>query len=396
MNAIVSIDWLQIYGYMPWIAYQEPQTRYCYGRYEMRMSQIKVASFRLHYEFFTPQEDKIAELLVVPNIHKMRQDMCLLKVENRFLYQGNPVKIVEEICSAYEIQIAGLTRLDVCADFQECADGSEPQDFLQKIVAGIYSIKSYRKMTSIQKVSTREVEYVRFGSNDSEVRAYVYNKSKELKEQHDKPWIREIWENAGFDANKDTYRAEISIKGRAMDIINEETGELTKLGLHDTSNAKRIFQMYGGKYLFFIDTTTGKRKRKNMPRVVLLPETVNMTEYRPISITRYIDSGRSEKACANLLKRYMTMQLGAKNEQAVWAAYHFLMDISKLKSELVELKEIERVLQLDGITYEHRLRNILLREIFLTTGEIKERRKLEKEEKMIRAEREAETQASIQ
>lgn len=41
------------------------------------------------------------------------------------------------------------------------------------------------------------------GSGKSSYSVYLYNKSKELKEVKDKPYIRELMEKAGFNNNED-------------------------------------------------------------------------------------------------------------------------------------------------------------------------------------------------
>lgn len=353
MKQILSIDWLQVWGhnldYSLWSDYPNVSG----AIYRATLTSTRPGSFRKLWKICLKSTGKkVAEVMTEPNLSTLASNMFVLKLENFVLYQDGAVSVLGKIVEDLHLKIMGITRVDMCVDFQECGDGRDPQELLQGIAAGEISIKGFRKMHLIQTVARREVEYVRFGSAESEVHSYIYNKSKELREVKDKPYIREIWENAGFDMERDTYRAEISIKGRGLTACDIDTGELLKITWEDFEKIEPIWQAYADKYLYLLDTTTGKRKRKNMPRIEFLDNICTIRKYLPISISRFIDSGRTERICANMLIRYMELQLGAENEAAVYHTARWLERIANMKRIWRIEERLDRVLQMEGKTVE--------------------------------------------
>ena len=73
---------------------------------------------------------------------------------------------------------------------------------------------------------TNTFSYLRYGSRSSRISTYLYNKTKELNEEHDKPYIRDMWRENGWLGDQNVWRLEFSVKGREMKFIEKDTGEI--------------------------------------------------------------------------------------------------------------------------------------------------------------------------
>ena len=85
---------------------------------------------------------------------------------------------------------------------------------------------------------------------------YIYDKTQELKEIKDKPWIRTCWERNGLISDDKThvFRCEISIKCDGMDLLNMSTGQLFKLSPHymeNQPNIEKLFHFYAAELFDF-------------------------------------------------------------------------------------------------------------------------------------------------
>ena len=193
-----------------------------------------------------------------------------------------------------------------------------------------------------------------------------------MLEVHDKPWIREAWEQAGLinsydaqgwdsldDRDKQKYirdgktegyiitpvwRFEISIKSEGKDIINLNTGQLFRIDLSylTTQNyIEKLFYVYASKYLDFREST-GQSEIRNYPKMCIFEVTGN-TELKPIKINKCADTGRTEKIAANRLQKLATTysDLTTQDLAAINAAVNFLYEISGMKRSEIERRQYD-------------------------------------------------------
>jgi hypothetical protein len=80
-----------------------------------------------------------------------------------------------------------------------------------------------------QQSEVLHYDYLKFGSPTSNVSTYIYNKSKELREVKNKPYIIDTWKLNGMNNNVDVYRLEFSVKKMAKNAVDEDEGTFIKM-----------------------------------------------------------------------------------------------------------------------------------------------------------------------
>lgn len=152
-----------------------------------------------------------------PRIASLNTNLAILKLCNRFLYADSGLTLLSTFLSENSIEFIAFTRVDISIDFTRLATGDTGGEFIAKVVNGYYLLSSARKVSLSGTVGRSfTANYIRVGALTSDVVWYCYNKTLELKEVKDKPYIRECWNNAGIDASIDVWRIEFRLRGRAL------------------------------------------------------------------------------------------------------------------------------------------------------------------------------------
>lgn len=312
----ISLDWLQVCGYSQNLALlNNPPTHV--GLYELQVSEQGTRTFQRLIKVCQSYGGDLIELASVqclPRSSALRQELCIVKMANRVLYSQTAFTCLINILRALNIRYKGITRIDFAYDCNRFKGGVSPERFLRKYVSTPFESPQYvyRKNTkkfavhmSRNKSGSQRIEYVKWGSDNSNKCCYIYNKSLELKEVKDKPWIRETWEKNGLlnDAQNQVFRCEISIKSDGMDLINLDSGQLFRLQpeyMLSQRDMERLFYFYAAQMFAFYRRNNHKRVR-DFDRVEIFENSPEIT-CKPIRISHKADTGRTELICARKLE----------------------------------------------------------------------------------------------
>lgn len=315
MKYLISADWLQLYcresGKLIEHGIYYPSKSYTLS-YLIRHSQSEVnPAYKESYEICVHNKP-FAYLFRCPR-GLDRTLQCSLKIANRILYCGDFVAYAVDIAHSLGLHILGITRLDVCLDCNTFYRGLSVQNFIQgylsrsaKRPTSLYSRKGSNKFYTIgvQRDGVAQFEYLRFGSRDSGVCTYIYNKSKELANAgNSKPYIRECWQEIGLDVDN-VWRVEISITAKGQDLLSIEDGTLFSLDLNMMSCQRRIealFWCYAKQYCTFLKIDP-KKSRKYWQEVDLFGPHEE-PKIKKKSISHSLDSGVSERRASKTLLR---------------------------------------------------------------------------------------------
>lgn len=173
---------------------------------------------------------------------------CHVRLTNRTCYFSEPAKLLQEFLERFGLHFQSISRLDVCYDFQFFDYGDDPQVILQRYMKGRYTKINQANISShgADRWDGRTWNSVSWGRKKSMVTTRFYNKTKELQEVHDKPYIRQAWKAAGLiddelnctkrnkDGNYSTveiWRVEFAIKSstKGWFIIEDESGAKRKI-----------------------------------------------------------------------------------------------------------------------------------------------------------------------
>ena len=236
---------------------------------------------------------------------------CHIKLFNNLLYENNWALKFKSFLSTHGYTIKCISRLDLCCDLQKFADGTLPST----LVAGYFKNK-YHKVGQphFKAIGTdrgdKIFNYVAWGSPASNVSSVMYNKSKEMREVKDKPYIRDQWEAAGFDMKKDTWRIEIKIKsgGRRLVDKSEGGGEILELTLDliDTrEKVKAQFLKYAKHYFKWKNAKEGVSKKNCKDK--LLFDNLPQENWKPVDDCRSEGSTRQDKMVINYMFDFMKL-----------------------------------------------------------------------------------------
>ena len=313
---LVSVDWLELFTHATDEKMKNGEETIVKGKYTLKLEGEGTSFFAFRY-IVKYQKIQVATLLVKPRARFIHKRTALLKLSNRVLYSQEWAAMASDLVHELGLIYKGITRIDLCCDMKRFAGGRRVHKFIKDYVMKAYGEDGYihRKGSnefschgSKDKGGLSKINYIAFGTRNSDVRAYIYNKSKELRESaHEKPWIKEFWADNGLmeDEKNDVWRCEISIKAKGTNMLNFETGELFKLRpeyVDSQKNVERIFMAYANKYLSF-SAQHGQKRAKDFDAIVLF-DAFEEIPVRPKSITKRLDSGRMERIITKKLKEY--------------------------------------------------------------------------------------------
>lgn len=346
-NYCCNVDWLQTYCLGKYIED---------GSYSIRKSTYRVIGRDVETKLFKRVADvynngqKVATITQLPKTPVINPRTTLVKLSNRVLYCEKYVRILMEIQDALHLTYKGITRIDVACDFNTFYAGRSVPKFIKTYVMSEPSSKNhiYRRGSdeyyirgNKKKNRASTFNYIRLGKKDSRVHCYIYDKTVELQEQKDKPWIRACWEKAGLknDDDNHVWRAEISIKNEGSQLLDMGTGELFKLSPNflDTLKAvQSLFMFYARKYLDFRKKRRSGKLSKYDKVELFKIETAQ--SYVPKYIPTSMETGRTEKICANRLKKILEtyQDLTSDEYNAITGTIHFLGMLSSIKQKKVE------------------------------------------------------------
>lgn len=282
---------------------------------------------------------------------------CQIKVDNSRLYFARWAESVTALIRALRWRVVYVNRIDICADFNYFANGRLPllfaQDYLSRPSKNRPSFirHSSNKLRAVVTRTLHDLNYetLSWGTRDSAVQVNLYNKSLELREKTDKPWIRKRWIEAGLlhDSNGaeklPVWRVEFSINPAALMVKKKSSQEVVgSLNINHVATPAALIEtwslLHPRYFTFHFLTAEAARNPKVRVRdlpVVDLFQRSDLVPYEVKNVRYFRKSTRTDRL---LLKRLQTqledVQLDAGEKQA------FRMVVSKL-NDVLQLRETE-------------------------------------------------------
>lgn len=278
-----------------------------HGKYQIRKKDIRHNIFLEHREIFTIDENGETQIAVVsfqPLSQILPLDSAHLKVINKFLYQDGLKEFVNELLIELDLKFKNYSRLDIAADFKQFYKHSCPNFIKLFINRKVLKLKSTSFHLDGHATRSMPIHYLRFGSKYSDLQFYIYNKSKELRDKTNKPYIIEKWERSGLKPNQyDVWRIEFSLKPSQFGLVDKETGEANNFETLDVllpENTVELFYSLLLNHAVFV-YNDGQVKKQRMKRVELLKVTDYRKIYQKVSFKE--TSNRMDKVFIKMLDR---------------------------------------------------------------------------------------------
>ena len=377
----ISLDWLQTFCHATKIAEGSYSSRGY--NFIVKKEDYETAQFKDIYTVVY-QSHPAATIQQTPRTSVINPLATCVKLSNRVLYCEQYINILYAIQEALNMTYKGITRLDLCYDCNSLHDGRNVERFIRQFVStepmtaghiirngsSRFQLHGTRKNTSVATLNS-----IRWGSPNSRISAYCYNKTLELTEVKDKPWIRKMWEENGLEydtytltlntltprqrnkkqendtlreyVKKSVWRFEISIKSQGMDVLNMSTAEIFRLSpryLEHAPQIAKLFHIYAAK-VFDFRINTGQKQIRNYHKLQLFENSPEITS-KPFYWSRSADTGRMEKICFNKLQKLSReyVDLAEPRRLGLLSAMEFLQELQGKKTQTVRLQRYTQYL----------------------------------------------------
>lgn len=266
---IVGIDWLQYKGMFKYKQELDKNGILQIGSFIFKKSEQRTKDFESLYNVQMCEETtgEIIDFAVICADWNFKQrlgkDLQIVKVYNHNFYMYSIKEIVNAVKQFFYIE--KIMRVDFYADFYRF-DTCECETFIKRVANADIEINGGRQTQIILK--NKRYESATFGTRNTPVRCYLYNKTKELKTSG-KEYIYSFHELNGFEPDKrDVWRLEFSVLQPAMVMMHEDGNELytiAELEFDKCNNNNYIYflKMFIERYFKF-KTNDTRRKIKNV------------------------------------------------------------------------------------------------------------------------------------
>lgn len=327
---LLHCDWLQVS--VKWVDKSRPRFA---SYYTVKKLGIVTRHFKCIEEIYIGSK-RIATVTSKPCSEILDKELCIVKFDNWLLYDNSFRKKVSEFFSDNGIELISISRIDFCADFNEFDNGMLPEPFIKKYI--------YRKLLRLGKTphvghhfaqgKDKHIEKgLKFGSNLSEVTAYIYNKSLEMAVVKWKPYIYMSWVKGGLDVERDVWRVEISVKSGRTLLVNTETGEVDLFLTLDVIKEEYIYKCFHKlceKYFSFV--WNDGQVRKDRMRKVKLFKYIYSPEVL-VAADSVVDADRSRKI---FIKKLDEMNAELRGADILMNIY-----MDEFKTKLIENSKLQ-------------------------------------------------------
>lgn len=203
----VNLDWLEVYALEPvFEAHTADYFRQCgftvrERDYGTRVYAEMFVLEDVHGDPFIevrrrPKSDLSQGGILAPNSSHIR-------LVNRYCYHEHAALLMKEFLERYHYSDARISRVDVALDFNMFDSGDLPDKFLERFMKGRYCKINQARIHShgSDGWGSRVWNSVSWGAPKSQISTKFYNKTLELRQVKDKPYIRQAWFESGLISN---------------------------------------------------------------------------------------------------------------------------------------------------------------------------------------------------
>lgn len=202
----INIDWLEVYCLEP---VDQPHDDNYFRRrgWKVETRPYGTRSYRQMFTLIGADNEPFLEVRREPvgffkDGSQSHQDPngCHLRFVNRSCYLHHAAALMQEFIGRYGFIFQRIAKIDLAYDFERFDSGDYPNAFLRRYIEGHYSKINQSNIAARgrDQWDGRKWSSVSWGAERSPVVTRFYNKSKELLEVHDKPYIRQAWAECGL------------------------------------------------------------------------------------------------------------------------------------------------------------------------------------------------------
>lgn len=206
MTRCVNIDWLECFCLENAIGYPHNADYFRSKGWHVKEREYGTPMYEEMFTLYDAYDQPLIEVRRKPKSDKMKLHgifdpySCHIRLTNRACYANNAAMMLSQFLEEFGFAFQRISRIDLCYDFERFDYGDDPQKFLQRFMAGRFSKINQANINAhgLDQWDGRFWNSISWGSPKSMVKTRFYNKTMELREAHDKPYIRQAWMACGL------------------------------------------------------------------------------------------------------------------------------------------------------------------------------------------------------
>lgn len=206
MTRCVNIDWLECFCLEDLIGYPHDAEFFRAKGWEVKEREYGTPMYEQMFTLIDHYNMPFVEVRRKPKSDNTKKFglfnpcSCHVRLTNRSCYLNDAAQVLARFLEENGFAFQRISRIDLCYDFERFDYGDEPQRFLQRFMAGRYSKINQSNISAhgIDCWDGRAWNSISWGAPKSMVKTRFYNKTMELRQAHDKPYIRQAWQACGL------------------------------------------------------------------------------------------------------------------------------------------------------------------------------------------------------
>lgn len=207
----INIDWLEVYALEDIPSWPMDADYFRRQGWQVEEREYGTRTFQQMFTLYDQQGLPFLEVRRAPvgmfkngeRNYSYEEYGCHLRLVNRYCYADNAAALVIEFMRRYNYMFSRIAKIDLALDFELFDFGDVPSKFVKRYIGGKYAKINQSQLAAHGKDdwSTREWSSISWGADRSPILTRFYNKTKELREVKDKPYIRQAWTICGLIDN---------------------------------------------------------------------------------------------------------------------------------------------------------------------------------------------------
>lgn len=206
MTRCANIDWLECYCLEDSIGYPHDAEYFRRQGWEVMEREYGTPMYKEMFTLYDHYNEPFIEVRRAPKSDNRKNGgifdpyACHVRLVNRACYATEAARTLSEFLERHGLWFQRISRIDLCYDFEHFDYGDDPMRFLERFMKGRYSKINQANISAhgLDQWDGRVWNSVSWGSPSSMVTTRFYNKTMELREKHDKPYIRQAWQACGL------------------------------------------------------------------------------------------------------------------------------------------------------------------------------------------------------
>lgn len=251
----INIDWLEVYALEDYIGFPHDAEFFQRQGFHVVQREYGTPVYNQMFVVYGTDDYPLIEVRRDPKsaigkqVNGVLDPMAAhIRLVNRTCYFNNPAGIMQNFLETYGFHYQRISRLDLALDFEKFDYGDMPADFVRRYMAGKYAKINQANISAHgrDQWDGRIWNSLKWGQEKSMISTKLYNKTLEITQRADKPYVRQAWLAAGLVDDEyyltkqgddgqpyhpEIWRVEFSIKSSTRNwfIIEDNNGAKTKI-----------------------------------------------------------------------------------------------------------------------------------------------------------------------